>query len=74
MYLKLNLPSKKMELSTQNINISHDMVSQKRFINFDLLRVAAMFGIVVLHCFTHGLYNHFDISSGGGNGTFYDLV
>lgn len=65
MYLKLNLPSKKMELSTQNINISHDMVSQKRFINFDLLRVAAMFGIVVLHCFTHGLYNHFDISSGG---------
>lgn len=54
-----------MELSTQKINISYKMILQKRFINFDLLRVAAMFGIVVLHCFTHGLYNHFDISSGG---------
>ena len=38
---------------------------QKRLINFDLLRVAAMFGIVVLHCFTHGLYKHFEIYSGG---------
>ena len=54
-----------MELSTQKINISHKTISQKRFINFDLLRVAAMFGIVVLHYFSHGLYNHFDISSGG---------
>lgn len=65
LHLKLNLPGKEMEISTQNINISHDMVSQKRFINFDLLRVAAMFGIVVLHYFSHGLYYHFDISSGG---------
>lgn len=38
---------------------------QKRLINFDLLRVAAMFGIVVLHYFTHGLYKHFEIYSGG---------
>ena len=45
--MKLNLPGKKMELSTQKINISHKMILQKRFINFDLLRVAAMFGIVV---------------------------
>lgn len=44
------------------------MVSQKRFINFDLLRVAAMFGIVVLHYFSHGLYYHFGISSGGTMG------
>lgn len=40
------------------------MILQKRFINFDLLRVAAMFGIVVLHCFSHGLYKHFEIYSG----------
>lgn len=57
-----------MEISTQKINISHDLVSQKRFINFDLLRVAAMFGIVVLHYFTHGLYYHFNIPSGGTMG------
>lgn len=40
---------------------------QKRLINFDLLRVAAMFGIVMLHYFTHGLYKHVEIYSGGGN-------
>lgn len=38
---------------------------QKRLINFDLLRVAAMFGIVVLHYFTHGLYKHFETYLGG---------
>lgn len=57
-----------MEISTQKINISHKMILQKRFINFDLLRVAAMSGIVVLHYFSHGLYYHFDISSGGTMG------
>ena len=57
--------SKKMAITTQDINFTHYTVAQKRLINFDLLRVAAMFGIVVLHYFTHGLYKHFEIYSGG---------
>lgn len=58
--------SRKMAINTQDINFTHYTVTQKRLINFDLLRVAAMFGIVVLHYFTHGLYKHFEIYSGGG--------
>ncbi len=54
-----------MAITTQDINFTHYTVAQKRLINFDLLRVAAMFGIVVLHYFTHGLYKHFEIYSGG---------
>lgn len=55
-----------MAINTQDINFTHYTVTQKRLINFDLLRVAAMFGIVVLHYFTHGLYKHVEINSGGG--------